>query len=69
MDRISTACYVFDRMYKYDESQQPYVKAKVTIYYGDDNYNNKTKGIPMYQEFSFNKNGEIVFIGKFHFKN
>ena len=53
-------CIVINRSYRYFP-KQPFVRALVTIYYGDEVIR-RGQPLRIYEEFTFNDNGEISFI-------
>ena len=58
----TTPCICVDRTHKYF-SEHPFARSIVTFYYFEENVKEMKNPIRIYEEFTFNSKGEIVFIG------
>jgi ribosomal protein L13 len=59
---IIKKCAIVDRMLKYDQNKRR-IMSRITVYYGTKNIQNQQNGLPIYEEFTFNEQGKIIFIG------
>ena len=54
-------CICVNRTHKFFEVQ-PFGRSRVTFYYGEDDIKEKKNAIHIYEEFTFNDQGEMTFI-------
>lgn len=59
--RASGPCICVNRNIKFF-TQNPFVRSVITFHYGDDDVENKTNPLRIYEEFTFSDFGDITFI-------